>query len=754
MASYHARRCLAHGSTLLCLVALPVTAASQSTWSAGQTSPVFLPRVSGPIQVDGRVDDPAWSDVDPLPAYMHAPTYGGAPVERTEFRVAYDDHYLYFACRFRDSSGETRATSLQRDDGSFSNDWCVINLDTFDDRETALVFGTNPAGIRTDVVFSNDATTSPNFSWNTFWEASAHKDPDGWSAEIRIPFSSLRFQNEAGSDRVRMGLAVWRRIARANAMITYPAISPRWGTYSPFKASQFQEVVLTGIVPTRPLYVTPYALGGLGHSNILNEAETGYRREDQGVHQVGLDLKYGLASNLTLDLTFNTDFAQVEADDEQVNLTRFSLFFPEKRLFFQERAAVFEYSLGGNDRLFHSRRIGLVDGEQVPIRAGSRVVGRLGGWDVGFLDIQTGRSDAGPGENLGVLRLRRRILNENSYVGGIVTSRIAEGGGSNVVYAFDALVRIAGQDYLTLNWGQAFDQPRDAGADTVPTAALDRGLARAVWERRGQDGLTYAFSASRAGRAFEPRLGYLRRRDYSAYSATVGYGWRSSESSPLLRHTLTMPADAYATNVDGSIETLEIRPTYDIEFKSLGTLTPSMSWTYERLREAFSLGDATVPAGEYRFATVGLARAPSNSALLGLGASVEAGGYFGGRMLSLSLSPIWNVSRHLTLSGSYGLDDIRFAARNEAFRAHLASLRILAMVTSQLSAAAFVQYNSSTDLLSTNFRFHFNPSEGHDLYVVWNQGINTDRWGHDPVRPFTRQATLLVKYSRTLTAGL
>ena len=725
----------------------------------GAQEPVLIPRITSPIEMDGRVDEPAWDAVQPLPAVQQLPTFRGEPTERTEFRVAHDDDYIYFSCRAWDSDPSgIRAPTLRRDDGSFTNDWCVINLDTFHDHETALVFGASPAGIRTDVAFPNDGVSGTNFSWNTFWDAEVSRDERGWYAEIRIPLTSLRFQDGDGDGRVVMGLATWRLIARKNEIHTFPAVPPTWGLLSIAKASQFRDVAFEGIEPSKPLYVTPYALGGVGRSFALDDTETGYDPVTERVQDVGLDLKYGLASNLTLDLTVNTDFAQVEADDQQVNLTRFSLFFPEKRLFFQERASVFDFSLGGQERLFHSRRIGIVSGEQVPIHAGARIVGRIGDWDVGLLDMQTAETDLSPSENLGVLRVRRRVLNENSYVGGILTTRIAEAGvASNVVYGADALIRVFGQDYLTFAWTQSFDEADDDPVPSTPVEIqpLDRGMARIAWERRGQDGLTYGLDLARAGDAFEPRLGFLRRRDFTKGQASVGYGWRSGEASPWLTHGPSIDAAVFTRNDDGVVETVSVTPRWAGELKAGHVFEVELASVYENLESPFDLSDdAAVPAGEHRFTSARISYGAPRGELLRINGAVEAGGFYDGRVVAASVTPAWNVSRHLDLGGLYSISDITLPERDQRFTAHVARLRGEVMFSTRVSLAAFVQYSSAADQATANLRFRYNPSEGHDLYVVWNEGVLTDRYGLTPAPPLSERRTIMVKYSRTLTMAL
>jgi hypothetical protein len=752
---------------VLWMAVLPAVGAAQAAATADPTvlvtrspEPLAVPRLHGPITLDGRPDEAAWQTALRLPAVMQTPTFGAAPSEATEFLIAYDDDYLYFACIARDSDPKgIRAPSLKRDDGGFSSDWCTINLDTFNDKETALVFGTSPAGIRTDAVFADDGQAPGNFNWNAFWDAAVHRDPLGWSAEIRIPFTSLRFNDPDDAGRVIMGVAAWRLIARKIEVVTFPAISNQWGTTSMLRASRFQEVVLEGVSPRRPVYVTPYALGGQGRSHRLKADGATWMARDDDVHDLGLDLKYSPTSNLTLDLTVNTDFAQVEADDQQVNLTRFSLFFPEKRLFFQERAAIFDFSLGGHERLFHSRRIGIVAGHQVPILAGARVVGRVGDWDVGALNMQTRATALAPRENMGVLRVRRRALNENSYVGGIVTTRVSDASSArNLVYGLDARLRLFGQDYLTLNWAQSVEDDGAGALHREPdlagalAGALDRGLARVAWVRRGLDGLVYDLELARVGADFEPGLGFLFRDAHARAVGRVSHGWRPGEASPLLRYAATLAGDVYRRAADGSVESARVQPQGTFQLKAGHAVTGAVTARYEDLTAAFHLSsEASVPAGDYRFAIASVTYAPPSADLFRLSLSAEAGGYFDGRLVSTSVSPTWNASKHLELTGTYRLDQVRFPDRDQAFAAHVARLRTEVRLDTRLSGAAFVQYNSAANLVSMNTRLRYNPAEGHDLYVVWNQGLNSDLDIREPRLPRTDTRTILVKYSRTFT---
>jgi hypothetical protein len=695
------------------------------------------------------VDEAEWEGALQIEGIMHLPDFGAQPSERTVFYLGYDSEHLYFGCRSFDSEPEgIRITTLVRDVSTFNTDACGIRLDTYNDEENSLLFNTTPAGVRTDWAFANDASGGPpNQDWNTFWDAEGALTDYGWSGEIRIPFSSLGFQVEDG--RTVMGFALARSIVRRNEQTVHPAIPPNWGPASLAKPSMMRKMILTGLEPRHPVYVTPYGLGGGGHTHALNGPGDAWDRDDDHVLEAGVDLRYGLTRNLNLDLSVNTDFAQVEADDQQVNLTRFSLFFPEKRRFFQERAAIFEFPLGFNERLFHSRRIGLVAQEPVRIFGGGRLVGRVGDWDVGLIDMHTDDAGGAPSENLGVLRARRRFLNQFSYVGGILTSRVGDDGSYNVLYGTDAVVRLFGQDYLTLNWAQSFDDADDLAASTGP---LDRGLVRVNWQRRGTDGLLYALNLARAGAIFEPGMGFLRRRDYLAGEASLGYGWRPGGASALNRYGVTTGGSFVRRNGDGSIESAGYSLGGDLETRGGHALGVQGSWSYEDLTRPFPLSaEAFVPVGAYRFLEASVSYRPPNGALFRPSVGLSGGQFYDGAIVSASFSPAWSVSRYLTLSGAYEVNHIEFGDRGQEFTSHIGRLRTELTFTRSTSASTFVQYNSADDVVVLNFRFRYNPTEGTDLYVVWNESLNSDRYARIPAAPLSQSRTLLVKYARTFT---
>ena len=728
---------------LVLLCGLPMGAAAQQAFP--------LSRLDGPVEVDGVLDDRAWQAIQPLPLTMHTPTYGGELSERTEVRIGYDDEYLYVAGHMYDSDpGGVRENSLYRDRWSGDDTFGLI-LDTFNDEENGLWFYTNPAGVRFDQTVTADATSGSfgaypfESSWNTYWDVAVTRSDEGWFAEFRIPYSSLGFQDVDG--RVEMGMIVSRYIARRSERQLFPAIQPNWA-YAYAKPSQAQTVVLEDVSSRRPLYVTPYALAGLGQESLLLEGAGQYELESDTQQEVGFDLKYSIRDNLTLDVTVNTDFAQVEADDQQVNLTRFSLFFPEKRQFFQERAGVFDFRTGMVDRIFHSRQVGLSGGEQARLLGGGRLVGRIGSWDVGIMNLQTGESDALGSENFGVLRLRRQLFNPFSYAGTMVTSRVGSGGRYNVVYAGDAILRLTGDEYLTLQWAQSFDD------GVVDGTGFDFGRAalfRAHWERRKLQGLFYQGQINYLGEDFRPGMGFVQRSGATLLEARLGYGWLPGEGSPF--RTITpnfLSSQIWLRNGDGAIESASIGSWFNYELKNGGSGWFGLEANIEDLEESLALpDDVELPAGRYEFWTLNTSYNHSRSSLLSFNTKVEAGAFYDGWQVNYTFAPTWNVSRNLELGADYQIAWATFPDLDQDFVVHVPRLKVQVALDTKLSASAFIQYNTATDLLTPNVRVRYNFREGNDLWLVYNEGLNTDRNVVVPRLPFTDTRTVLLKYTYT-----
>jgi hypothetical protein len=708
---------------------------------AGQAAeePLHLTRLTGRILVDGRPDDEAWRSVPPLPLTLYAPVYRGTAAQRTEIRVAYDGEALYAAGWFYDADpGGIRVNSLYRDRWN-GDDAFAIYVDAFNDNTNAKWFGTTPAAMRFDQLVSDDGARL-NESWDGYWDSETSVTSEGWFAEVRIPFSTLGFQAVDG--RAVMGLTVTRLVSRSGERVTFPDIDPRFEFRAP---SQAQDVVLDDVRRRTPLYLTPYARAGVERRVDLDDP--GFGASSDFKPDVGADLRYALSGTLTLDLTANTDFAQVEADEEQVALDRFPLFFPEKRRFFQEGSGVFDFPTTGGGQLFHSRQIGLTaDRRPVPVLGGARLVGRVGPWDVGALDMQTDGLANAPSENFGVLRLRRSVFNPYSLLGAMATSRVS-GGRHNLALGVDGQFRVQGDDYLTLKWAGTRDD-----ADRDDADAASRSLFNAKWQRRVQRGLGYTLEALRVGRDYRPEMGFLPRSDVTTANA-VGNWFFFTDKHRYFRRVYP-GALAFHTfrNQDHVLEsgTWAAWVQWDTKAGGGGWVEPKVF--HEDVREAFPIGDVTIPAGRYTFADLQVVYSMPSGARMRTDVDARAGTFFDGTRAQVIVSPTWNLSRHLELGASYQLTRLRFADRGEADDIHLARLQVRAALDSRASANAFVQYNSTTDRVDLNLRLRYNFSEGTDLWLVYDEGLATDRLDLPGMlrQPLSSSRALILKCTYTL----
>jgi len=700
-----------------------------------------LPRLSGPIRIDGRSDDAAWQSVPPLPMTVYLPTYGSAPSERTVARIAYDDEALYVIIdAWEAHPGGVRASSMIRDDDA-PGDFINVLLDTFGDRQNAVTFSTTPGGQRNDWTISNDAQSGAALSpaWNGVWDLATRRDADGWHAEFRIPFSTLRFATHEG--RVEFGLSVNRLASHSNERVTFPAIEPS-APLALWKPSRFQRVSVENIRASRSIRITPYVVAGLQGVRAPDPASSPWARDD--VLEAGGDLKLAVTPNVTLDLTANTDFAETEVDDQRVNLTRFPLLYPERRPFFVERAGTFEVRTGETDLLFNSRRVGLTpSGEPVRLLGGARLVGQVRGWDIGFFDAQTGRTPAGTRENLGVLRVRRGVLNARSWVGMMLTSRIASDSSQTALGA-DGDVYLGGDDHISFALA-ALAGAVGAGPDR---GVLPRGALRLVVERRRNRGLWYRAGVSSTGARYAPALGYVERGDAVRPAAELGYGRVVSGTGHVVRTSLTT-SFAYR-NAAATFEGGAAAAAVALELPGGGVWMLTATRQDEDLLLPFTPTPGTsVPAGRHTAGFVQLALAAPTGPRAVVGGSLRAGDYFDGSLYSLLLTPEWRASAHLRLAAELQLDRLDFPSRGQREWSRLGRLRVLASASPRVSLSAVVQANSLAHVATANLRLRYNVREGHDLWVVYGHHENLDRDRTSPPAPGTARAGLLLKYTRS-----
>lgn len=712
--------------------------------------PVKLKRLSAPVEFDGYPFEASWDGLNYFPFTMNKPVFGNEPSEKTEVMIAYDDTYLWAGARlYMKDAKKILDVSKKRDQSVFFYDFFGMLIDGYNDNENAMVFCTTPSGLMTDFAVMNDfAGTSANMSWNTFWDVKTSRDDKGWYVEMRIPFSSLRFKPDE-NNITTIGLSLTRFISLNNEKDTYPAIDPKYGQVGSNKPSLASTVQFEGIKPSNPVYISPYVIGGFSRNNVLNTEADQYQRKDNIDYNAGLDIKYNIKNNLTLDVTVNTDFAQVEADNAQVNLTRYSLFFPEKRMFFQERSSLFSFKLNGSsDNLFYSRNIGIANGNQTKILGGVRLAGRVGKWDLGFLDMQTQEQNTVPSENFGVLRMRRRVINDNSFIGGILTSRLGMNGKQNYAYGIDGIFRVFGDDYIDVKWSQTYDSELEN-----KMLSIDPSFFMASWERRSEKGFAYNLKYAYAGSNFNPRSGYVQRKAIQGLEGELLYGWiPGTKSKWLLDYMVRLSAERYTRLEDGGLESLSVSPSFNFTTKNSLGATFMVNYIEEGIQRDFSISDSiSIKSGNYTQRSFSTSFNTPQVKRLYISLNIKGGEYYDGRKFSYSLSPAYNLSPSVQLSAGYSFDAIRFPDRVKfnTLNVHIFNTRIVYMLNTKLSASVLVQYINTTDKFTTNFRLRYNPREGNDFYLVYNDLRGLINNYEIPAEPAFYTKTIIAKYTHT-----
>jgi len=718
-----------------------------SVGSISQTDPILsIQKITTPIVLDGFPDEPAWLQIDPLPLTMYQPVYRGEMTEYSEIKVAYDDKYFYLSGKLYDSDPDNIIANTMYRDRYSGDDTFAIILDTFNDNENARWFFVTPTGVRVDQLISKDSEgeNSINRNWTTYWDAATQITDDGWSVEIRIPFSSLGFQEV--NDEIIMGMIAYRWMARQSERHIFPDVAPNWSRGFT-KPSQAQKIRLSGLEYKRPIYITPYVLGGFEQMNNFMMDQQNYSKETKYTKEAGLDIKYPITNNMNLDVTINTDFAQVEADEAQVNLSRSPLFFPEKRQFFQERSGIFDFNLGGNNTLFYSRRIGLQQGRPVRIYGGARIAGNTGKWEIGALNMQTeSLSELQlPGENFGVYRARRDLINDNSYVGGIVTSRLGTDGSFNVGVGTDFIYNYSGSHFIDFKYAATFDDQF-----SEPVNPFSNSIIRLFLQKQSSRGLFYRFTAKRAGERYIPAMGFESRFDYSMIDARLAYGYFNESDSPIRIITPTIRYFVTTRNEDFSVESMLIENDWKVNFKNNSDFSITANWWFENLKNPlFFSDDVFVEPGDYSFYGIKFNYGMSNAKLLRTDISGSISTFYDGSQISFGISPTWNQSKFFEISGGVEFNLVEFPDRDQKEFLNIFRLRSIIALNTKVSLQLLSQYNYLARRLGTNARFRYNFREGNDFWIVYSETSNTHLDRTIPTLPRFNNRVLLVKYSYT-----
>ena len=699
-------------------VLVPVRIAAQQGGQAKapeEAARLHVVTATVPISRDGRLGGPAWASADSITDFrQREPSVGARASERTVVKVLRDAAALYIAVRAYDSDmRHLRASELRRDADLSSDDNVQLLIDSFHDRRSAFVFGTNPNGAMWDAQLVG--IDNLNQDWNGIWDVVVTRDAAGWTAEFRIPFRTLRFHR---GDDLRFGFNVRRFIRRKNEQDLWRSWGRAEGLYQLLNEGELTE--LGALNRVRDVEAYPYVLT---RATAAEHDSTGAKIGDGFFGgKAGLDVKVPVTPTVTADLTASTDFAQVEVDQQVINLTRFPVFFPEKREFFLESSGLFDFGTPSRVQVLYSRRIGLdTTGAAVPIIAGGRVTGRVGSWRLGLLDAQTGGADRA---NDAVFRVQHDLF-ARSYIGAIGSLRTVSSSGAQAAGGLDVDLPLVvhGQNVEPKFWIAGSRTPGVSGAP----------LAWRISTDNPNDLFDNFVSLYRIDPGFTPPLGFVRRTGI----------WETTG------HTNFMPRPHAL-----GIRQLDFKfiPEWDIIANSTGSLGRSGDWQTAWFEWRFLGGDrengdrfevnfqrfldaptdtfdifrqVKIPPGRYWWSRYELQYFMSPGRRLGFGAFVNWGTFYGGRSADMELQGTWRGGGHVIASADLSRTAARLSARG--FTALVASGRIEYDFNRRTSFLGFVQYNNDAQRADFNLRFHWIPQIGDDVFLVWNSGYTTNR---------------------------
>jgi hypothetical protein len=672
--------------------------------------------------IDGTLDDRMWQDAMPLTGFVQAEPFEGQPgSERTEVRLLYDDEAIYVAvtCYDRDPS-QIVTTDTRRDAGLGEMDSFQMIFDTYRDRQNGFIFGTNAAGAQYDAQVRDQG--DPATSWDGSWEVQTAVTAIGWTAEFRIPLRTLRY----GPPPQLFGLNFFRNIQRTRER-TYWAPLPRH--YDLGRLSSAGELRGLNLQTPRNFKLLPY---------VVSSADRNFTPGSKAdlAADAGFDAKFGVTPSLNLDVTYNTDFAQVEVDTQQINLSRFNLRFPEKRPFFLENSGLFTIGKGQELDLFFSRRIGLdKDGLIVPIGGGGRLSGKVAGLNVGMLNMQTRDHGANPANNFSVLRVSRELPNR-SGVGAMFVNRSATGGLShpqdwNRTWGADA--RFGVGEHLTLSgFGARTETPGLTGRDY----AFNIDTEYVTEKHRAQ--LEYG----RTGEDFNPEAGFLEKEDgYRRFSVRFFEtmrqekirGWGFREWQP---HVSFVRWDY----LDAGLNNAELHVDNHWDWENGYRVDTALNGSWEGFRTPFEIYPGVIiPVGEYGGLRFKMNSNTDRRKSVFARLQWDVGRFLTGSQNSPTLQVVLQKGGRFTLDANWAYR--RITLPEGAFSTNLGNVRVTYNFTPSVFIQSLIQYNDRTDRWSTNLRFHLLETAGTGLFVVYN-----DTEALDGLGPINR--AFIVKYVR------
>jgi hypothetical protein len=701
-------------------------------------------KLTTPLRIDGQLDEALYSSYQPLTDFIQLePAHGEPATEKSEVWIAFDADHVYLAFRASESEPERLvANEMRRDANSiWQSESLSFALDTFYDRRNSLNFYLNVVGGRMDGQVTNEGNWSSD--WNPVWDFAVRRTAEGWTGEAAIPFKSIRYQ--AGRQQI-WGLQI-RRVNRWKNEQSYLTALPQGNAGNAiFRMSQAATLVgIEAPASGLALDIKPYVTSGLSTDfSATRQARNDFAKD------VGLDVKYGLTRSLAADFTYNTDFAQVEADEQQVNLTRFSLFFPEKREFFLENAGIFNFGNAGNNfgggnftsdapMLFYSRRIGLESGSIVPIEAGGRLSGRAGKYALGLINIQTDDvAQAGiPSTNFSVARVRRDVL-RRSAIGAMATRRSNISGpstspGAGESYGVDGAFAFFTNLNIQAYWARTVTPGVHRGDTSY------RGNLNFNGDRYGVQVEHLAI-----GDRFNPEVGFVRRDDFVKSRVNLRFSPRPMRRFRSVRKFSYSGQVEYFENRARRKEQREISGDFQIEFQRGDRFEMGHTDTWEFVPAPFAITRrVTVPTGGYDQRTFRSAYQFGQQRMTSGTVYAEYGAFYGGTRTAYGFtSGRVNVSPQLAFEPRVTVD--RVTLPYGEFTSRLVSSRVTYTITPMMFVSGLLQYNRTSNSFSTNLRLRWEYLPGSELFVVYNDGRDTTPTGF----PRLQNRALILKVNR------
>jgi hypothetical protein len=687
-------------------------------------------KLTAPLHVDGKLDDEVYGREQPFGEFVQVvPRYGAKQSERTDVWVMYDDQYMYVACRCWDSAPEDKwiANELRRDTNQLrQNDQIGVSFDTFYDRRSGFIFYTNPLGARADYSVVDEG--APNSDWNPVWESKTGRFEGGWIVEMAIPFKSLRYRS--GPDQV-WGFQMRRAVRRKNewAYLT-PVPQNLAGPQAFNRISAGGTLVGLDLPPAgKNLELKPYAISRLTTDRIRTPP---LRNDVTG--DVGGDVKYGLTANLTADFTVNTDFAQVEIDEQQVNLTRFNLFFPEKRDFFLEGRGVFDFARGGvvganfspavttsiQPYLFYSRRIGLNRNRVIPIDAGARLTGKVGKYGVGIMNIQTGdeATSATTPTNFSVVRVKRDILRRSS-VGAMFTNRSDSTStpGASQGYGVDAAFSF----FQNVGIGAYYAQTRTPGLSSDSDSY--QGLVDYGGDRYGAH-LEYL----KVGDNFNPEVGFVARDNFRRTFGTLRFSPRPKTMKSVRKFTWQGNFDNFVSG-GGALETRIESGQFNVELENSDGVSVTATREFELLVRPTPVAGVIFPAGDYQFSNALVSYSLGAQRRVSGALSLQVGEFYDGTITSFAYTTGGLAPARVTILKQFSLEPSvqinRIESPSGDFTTKVIRSRVDYGFSPLMFASALLQYSSGDRAFSSNLRFRWEYRPGSELFVVYTDERDT-----------------------------